>query len=1005
MLAFDTMISAAVSAGVNIDDTVANQRTITATATAANINVADILAGLNANRDVFISNGAAGAEVGNITWDALLDYNGIVGTQTLTIATDASGTDAYVVLKNNAGDTAIYDSSAGGESLNITIKAHQDVHVQDNIRSGGGNVTFNSDTDEIGGGGIFLSAEADVDSTGTSSDGNITLGGGDDPLNKPAIGTAGTDGDGIHVRDSATLTAGTGNISLRGTGQDNTGSEPNLGMILFNGTTIQTSSGNITLVGTGGDGGDNGGLRRIGVGLEQNNLITTATGDISITGTAGAGDDAVGIDLDLSPVGNSITLTGAGSITLTGTGGGSAAGIQMNHANSVIGGTAATGPITLITDSVDLNAGSVDSNGALTIKPVTAGTAINLGGGTGGLDLDDTELMKLQDGFSSITIGDSSLANAAAGTGFQLVEVGPTGNPVAANLANAAGAIAFAKDLLPGFAAHTIPHLNDGLYGNANSWIGNSDPSFAGVNLNGSFTISQMAFGRDNLGTFNGRTAGTYELQYTTVANPDENTSDGSWTTIDTVTHTNASAIRNLYQFDPVTATGVRIVVDASGSGNGSFIAIDEIEVYGIRGNVDIDTATFKDPVTIVGSTINDNAGTDITNTDTTNPTVTLDGTVAPGQSPGILNVAGNFAFADNDTFKVEIGGTSPGTENDEHDQIKVTSGDVTIGANVALDLSSFNSYTPVGGETFTIIDLVTSGKSITGKFATISGGTDANGGILDQGDTINNFFGTSLDATISYAAGTNSNDVVITVLKPLNTQVEVTGGNLEVTDIGGGVAQNLTYSVSGGNLTITDSDGNRLSLVGSGGTVGASSVTVPLSEFNNGTLDIDSGAGADTHTFDSTFDIGTGTSLNVDGGADSDTVTWEATAQLAALTLAAETINLNSGTVNTGVGNQVYNGNVILDGLNVVAYDGFDYTTGAIAGQNGGIGWGGAWTAAGVVESGSLSYPVDEDDNGLPSVGNRYRTSGTNNAADRVLAEPLGDSNGPGAMRFSGLI
>ena len=63
-------------------------------------------------------------------------------------------------------------------------------------------------------------------------------------------------------------------------------------------------------------------------------------------------------------------------------------------------------------------------------------------------------------------------------------------------------------------------------------------------------------------------------------------------------------------------------------------------------GHVDIDTATFADPITIAGGTIHDHAETDITA-----PSVRLDGTVSPGQSPGILNVDGDFVFADNDTF------------------------------------------------------------------------------------------------------------------------------------------------------------------------------------------------------------------------------------------------------------------------------------------------------------------------------------------------------------------
>ena len=69
-------------------------------------------------------------------------------------------------------------------------------------------------------------------------------------------------------------------------------------------------------------------------------------------------------------------------------------------------------------------------------------------------------------------------------------------------------------------------------------------------------------------------------------------------------------------------------------------------------GIVQIDTATFADPVTIAGGTIHDATGTDI---DASTNAVTLIGSVSPGQSPGILNVNGDFAFGAGSTFEAEI--------------------------------------------------------------------------------------------------------------------------------------------------------------------------------------------------------------------------------------------------------------------------------------------------------------------------------------------------------------
>tara|TARA_B110000116_G_C16785947_1_gene560885 strand:+ start:1762 stop:2199 length:438 start_codon:yes stop_codon:yes gene_type:complete len=68
---------------------------------------------------------------------------------------------------------------------------------------------------------------------------------------------------------------------------------------------------------------------------------------------------------------------------------------------------------------------------------------------------------------------------------------------------------AFALDLINNGAfrpSHDIPNLNDGIYGNGNSWIGNSLNSFCGINLGTTeMTISSIAFGRDNTGTYSDR--------------------------------------------------------------------------------------------------------------------------------------------------------------------------------------------------------------------------------------------------------------------------------------------------------------------------------------------------------------------------------------------------------------------------------------------------------------------------------------------------------------------
>ena len=146
---------------------------------------------------------------------------------------------------------------------------------------------------------------------------------------------------------------------------------------------------------------------------------------------------------------------------------------------------------------------------------------------------------------------------------------------------------AFGRDIVRGgvvYPAHdSFGNINDGLYGNDASWIGDSESSFVGLNFNGSQTVNRLAFGRDNTGTFGDRSAGTYTLQYTTAAAPNAATPDGSWITIGSVYYDHNgldSADRHEYSFAPVTATGLRMFV--SGNGEASGLDIDEFEVYAI---------------------------------------------------------------------------------------------------------------------------------------------------------------------------------------------------------------------------------------------------------------------------------------------------------------------------------------------------------------------------------------------------------------------------------------
>jgi hypothetical protein len=189
-----------------------------------------------------------------------------------------------------------------------------------------------------------------------------------------------------------------------------------------------------------------------------------------------------------------------------------------------------------------------------------------------------------------VTSATTSSGIVLTGGGLTLVEEGPVGTAAPMNLARQPGAAPFVIDSLAGFPIHNFVGLTDGVYGNGNSWIGNTgNPGYAGVRFSGLFSVGSIAFGRDNTATFSDRTLGLYTLQYTRVASPGTGTTvtqnpDTGWANIGTLNYQSPGtglfanpSRRHRFAFTPVDATGIRLVVPGTGIGAGT--CIDELEV------------------------------------------------------------------------------------------------------------------------------------------------------------------------------------------------------------------------------------------------------------------------------------------------------------------------------------------------------------------------------------------------------------------------------------------
>ena len=288
-------------------------------------------------------------------------------------------------------------------------------------------------------------------------------------------------------------------------------------------------------------------------------------------------------------------------------------------------------------------------------------------------------------------------------------------------------------------------------------------------------------------------------------------------------------------------------------------------------------------------------ADANTTATDIAATNVILDGNVSPGTSPGVLNVNGNFDFADNDTFSVEIGGTAAGDTAGSHDQIAVT-GTVSIGTNVTLSTSAFGGFTPTIGDTFTIIDNDGTADAITGTFVGLA-----------EGGVISDFLGSGLDATISYTGG-NGNDVVLTFAEPTQTEVTLAGGVLTITDSNGGSSDDdfTIGQLDGTNYTITDNNGEAFSTTIAGSTGnGTDTLTIPATGINS--IQVNTLGGDDSLIVNNNLGV-IGVPINFDGGGQGS--------------VAGDSLSivndLNPATTQTLIYTNTNDGSIVLDGVTI---------------------------------------------------------------------------------------
>ncbi|TAN71386.1 MAG: filamentous hemagglutinin N-terminal domain-containing protein, partial [Methylobacter sp.] len=256
----------------------------------------DIETTLNSGTNVKLQTGAGGQDNGDINIDA-----NIARTNT---ANSATATLSFIAHNNIIVGTNVNISSSGATTGKL-------------------NVVLNADSDSNGG-AILMNDGSSIRSNG----GDITLGGGANPLTTPALGVDGNS-DGVQITN-ATLDAGAGNISIQGTGM--TGAD---GIRIESLSQLITTSGNITLNGISGNGTDS----NTGVNIFDSTLTTTS-GELNIVGTGqGSGSDTKGVHL------NNARLITNGNLNITAKGDGSA-GDLLQSGGGIISNMGFSNPTT-----------------------------------------------------------------------------------------------------------------------------------------------------------------------------------------------------------------------------------------------------------------------------------------------------------------------------------------------------------------------------------------------------------------------------------------------------------------------------------------------------------------------------------------------------------------------------------------------------------------------------------------------------------------------------------
>ena len=653
--------------------------------------------------------------VNRATFDGSFKYTG-GGGDFFLMGTGYSYSMTNAIVRNNSTTTT---AASHGGGINVDSLNSQTVGGASSGTVTFTNVAFTGNRSDTEGGGLNLAADKhDVNVTNctfggpTAAEGNQTL-----------IATNGR-GGGIEIEHSF---GGTVTISGTNTIQNNISASTGGGINIFanenvsiTGASIQNNTSNSSGSGSATGGGVS--ITETGVaGFTPTITLSNSTVNNNIA-TAGAAGQGGGVYF------SSFYSATVSNTTISGNSADRGAGV-FNNGGSVTSTLTINNGSTISNNTASLSGGGVANVDVSNAQTILNGITIdNNTAGSGGDGIDQTldaggtgSTMTLQ-GTVNVNSGDSVFI------GRGTLAVPGTAN-VTGSLTNAGGTVSIpgTMNLSRDFTFSSGTFSQPGGTVNFNGTVaqqitGGAVPTF--FNLTDSNTAAALSV------INNANTNGTLTINSNAILNPAATViigGAGTLTGSGTARATRIVATADfLTQYTITSKALTNLTVDYFGAGAQTINALtygglrtstSGIKTTGgnvsVSGNASVGSGTTLSVVNAltVGGTLT-NSGT-VQGTGTIVNNFSNAGIIAPGLSPGILNITGTFA--NTGSMNIEIGGTAgPGVNPNGNDELLV-SGTAVIGGTLNVTLT--NGFTPAPGNTFVIFDAASS----SGDFATVN--------------------------------------------------------------------------------------------------------------------------------------------------------------------------------------------------------------------------------------------------------------------------------------------